>query len=58
MATALREATTDAGIENTRELAGVGVGSPGAIDEKAGTVSGALDRAVNTAHHLVEGVRR
>ena len=41
MAKALREAATDAGLEGTRALAGVGVGSPGAIDEKAGTVSGA-----------------
>ncbi|MDQ6804335.1 MAG: ROK family protein [Actinomycetota bacterium] len=40
MATALREATTGAGMK-TSELAGVGVGSPGAIDAKAGTVSGA-----------------
>jgi glucokinase len=41
MAGALREAATDAGLKGTRELAGVGVGSPGAVDEKAGTVSGA-----------------
>ncbi|MDQ6775184.1 MAG: ROK family protein [Actinomycetota bacterium] len=41
MATALREAATDAGISSTSELAGVGVGSPGASDEKSGTVSGA-----------------
>ncbi|HWF73471.1 MAG TPA: ROK family protein [Solirubrobacteraceae bacterium] len=41
MATALREAATGAGIASTSELAGVGVGSPGASDEKTGTVSGA-----------------
>ena len=41
MATALREAATGAGLKSTSELAGIGVGSPGAVDEKAGTVSGA-----------------
>jgi glucokinase len=41
MAKALREAATDAGIETTSELAGVGVGSPGAVDEQTGAVSGA-----------------
>lgn len=41
MAGALREAATDAGIESTSTLAGIGVGSPGAVDETAGTVSGA-----------------
>jgi glucokinase len=41
MASAMREAATDAGLGNTSELAGIGVGSPGAIDEAAGTVSGA-----------------
>jgi glucokinase len=41
MAKALRDAATDAGIETTSELAGVGVGSPGAVDEQTGTVSGA-----------------
>jgi glucokinase len=41
MAGALREAATDAGIKSTSELAGIGVGSPGAVDEQAGTVSGA-----------------
>jgi glucokinase len=40
MATALRDAATDAGIE-TSALAGIGIGSPGAVDAKAGTVSGA-----------------
>jgi glucokinase len=40
MAAAMREAAAAAGVE-TRELAGVGVGSPGAIDPAAGTVSGA-----------------
>jgi glucokinase len=41
MAGALGEAATDAGIKDTSTLAGIGVGSPGAVDEKAGTVSGA-----------------
>jgi glucokinase len=41
MATALREAVSAAGIESASELAGVGVGSPGAVDEKTGAVSGA-----------------
>lgn len=41
METALRGAAKDAGIENTSSLAGVGVGSPGAVDHKAGTVAGA-----------------
>jgi glucokinase len=41
MAGALREAASDAGMKVTSALVGVGVGSPGAIDEKAGTVSGA-----------------
>jgi glucokinase len=40
MATAMREAAHEAGME-TSALAGVGVGSPGAVAEKAGTVSGA-----------------
>ncbi len=40
MAAALREAAEAAGIEPAA-LAGVGVGSPGAIDADAGTVSGA-----------------
>jgi glucokinase len=40
MATALREAAEDAGVE-TSELAGVGVGSPGDADEKTGVVSAA-----------------
>jgi len=40
MAAALREAAQAAGVE-TAALAGVGVGSPGAIDAGAGTVSGA-----------------
>jgi glucokinase len=40
MATALREAAEDAGVE-TSELAGVGVGSPGNADEKTGVVSAA-----------------
>ena len=41
MVNAMREAVTDAGLAHPSELAGVGVGSPGAIDEAAGTVSGA-----------------
>jgi glucokinase len=40
MATALREAAEDAGVE-TSELTGVGVGSPGDADEKTGIVSAA-----------------
>ena len=40
MATALREAAAEARIE-TNELAGVGVGSPGEVDEKTGVVSSA-----------------
>jgi glucokinase len=40
MAAALREASRAAGLEPSA-LAGVGVGSPGAIDAGAGTVSGA-----------------
>jgi len=40
MATALREAAAEAGTE-TAALTGVGVGSPGDADEKAGTVSDA-----------------
>lgn len=41
MAATMREATGAAGLDDTKELAGVGVGSPGAVDEQAGTVSGA-----------------
>ena len=40
MAAALREAATAAGVQ-TGDLTGVGVGSPGAVDEAAGTVSSA-----------------
>jgi glucokinase len=40
MATALREAAKDAGVESG-DLAGVGVGSPGDADEKTGVVSSA-----------------
>jgi glucokinase len=40
MAAALREAAADAEVE-TRELAGVGIGSPGDADEKTGAVSAA-----------------
>src|SRR6201991_668314 len=38
MAEALNEAAKDAGVESS-DLEGVGVGSPGDVDEKAGTVS-------------------
>jgi glucokinase len=38
MTNALREAAASAGVE-TSELAGIGVGSPGAVDDDAGTVS-------------------
>src|SRR5688500_2424177 len=40
MAGALRDAAAAAGVE-TAELSGVGVGSPGAVDETAGAVSSA-----------------
>ena len=40
MASALREAAADAGVE-TSELKGIGVGSPGDADEKTGVVSSA-----------------
>jgi glucokinase len=40
MADTLREAAAGAGVE-TRELAGIGVGSPGAVDAADGTVTGA-----------------
>lgn len=40
MAAALREAAEQAGVE-TSALAGVGVGSPGDVDERTGIVSGA-----------------
>jgi glucokinase len=40
MADALREAASSAGVE-TDSLGGVGVGSPGDVDETTGTVSGA-----------------
>jgi Transcriptional regulator/sugar kinase len=40
MAEALREAASEAGVE-TGALGGVGVGSPGDVDEKTGVVSGA-----------------
>ena len=40
MAAAMREAAKEAGVE-TQALAGVGVGSPGAVDDAAGTVSSA-----------------
>jgi glucokinase len=41
MASTMREAATGAGLGSPSELAGIGVGSPGAIDGPAGTVSGA-----------------
>jgi glucokinase len=40
IAGALREATAEAGIE-TSDLDGIGVGSPGKVDDDAGTVAGA-----------------
>jgi glucokinase len=40
MADAMRRAADEAGVE-TKELAGVGVGSPGVIDQEAGTVTSA-----------------
>jgi glucokinase len=40
LAATLAEACSEAGVE-TRELAGVGVGSPGVIDSKRGVVTGA-----------------
>ena len=40
MLSAMREAAEQAGLE-TRDLSGVGVGSPGDADEKTGVVSGA-----------------
>jgi glucokinase len=40
MAAALREAAAEAGVE-TNALEGIGVGSPGDVDEKTGVVSGA-----------------
>lgn len=40
MAEALREAAAEAGVSPSA-LEGVGVGSPGSVDEKSGTVSGA-----------------
>ena len=44
MAAALREAAEEAGVE-TSELEGVGVGSPGDVDEKTGVVCGAAQPA-------------
>jgi glucokinase len=40
MAAAMREAAESAGV-NTEDLAGIGVGSPGDVDEKTGAVSAA-----------------
>jgi glucokinase len=40
IAGALRDAATEAGVE-TSELEGIGVGSPGKVDDDAGTVAGA-----------------
>jgi glucokinase len=40
IAGALREAAAEAGVE-TSDLEGIGVGSPGKVDDEAGTVSGA-----------------
>ena len=42
MADVLRETAEEAGVE-VSELAGVGVGSPGSVDDEKGTVSGAMN---------------
>src|SRR3954454_15124875 len=42
MATVLKEALEEAGLKSD-DLAGVGVGSPGSVDDKKGTVSGAMN---------------
>jgi glucokinase len=54
MAAALTEAATAAGIEPDA-LAGVGVGSPGAIDARAGTVSGARNLPDWTGSYALAG---
>ena len=43
MAGVLREALDEAGAEDATDLAGVGVGSPGSVDDAKGTVSGAMN---------------
>jgi glucokinase len=58
LADALREAADNAGVQ-TRELAGVGVGSPGDADDKSGTVANAgnlagFDKPVPVAERLRE----
>src|SRR5829696_7817928 len=42
MAGVLRESLDEAGVE-VSDLAGVGVGSPGSVDDSKGTVSGAMN---------------
>src|SRR3954463_12269034 len=42
MAAVLKEALDEAGV-SVKDLAGVGVGSPGSVDDKKGTVSGAMN---------------
>src|ERR1700760_3813109 len=42
MAEVLKESLEDAGL-TTKDLAGVGVGSPGSVDDKKGTVAGAMN---------------
>jgi glucokinase len=58
IAAALREAARTAGVE-TRSLAGVGLGSPGAVDREQGTVERAgnlsgFERPVEVARELAE----
>ena len=43
LAESVRGACEDAGIEPGRALAGIGLGSPGAIDDTAGTVANAMN---------------
>src|SRR3954466_1132189 len=42
MAAVLKESLEEAGL-STSDLAGVGVGSPGSVDDRKGTVSGAMN---------------
>src|SRR3954462_11020742 len=42
MAAVLKESLEEAGL-STSDLEGVGVGSPGSVDDKKGTVSGAMN---------------
>src|SRR5262249_9198265 len=57
---AMREAAQAAGVEPAK-LAGVGVGSPGDVDDKAGTIDNAgnltgFDRAIPVAQQLRDGL--